>query len=371
MSIKYLTYLGWFWGFFLAVTIFIYSLYLAQFSSALGSRQLSVYHDIGRFDLYQIFWKSDILSENLVNFADFDGLNFSALDHRILHKNEPFIMGVMIDNHPDARPQQKGLSKASLVYEALAEGGITRYLAFFSYQILESVGPVRSARPYFIRFVQPLADAYAHAGGSPDALDLLSRVSLVNLEGLYYEEIGSYFYRNRKYFAPHNLYANLIEINDLINQKIKNTSEEKEPFFLFGSLDQDKQFSDATDIEIDFSDSAFKVKYEYSFEENYYIRYLGEKIHVDQLDQSLITPTNVVVMITSYRPYDDYGRLEMEVLGKGNALIFTDGKVIRGYWQRNEYKNFMKLYDESGKEVQLGSGQTWIEVVDSLLKVEF
>ena len=86
----------------------------------------------------------------------------------------PQVYGVMIDNHPEARPQS-GLDQAFLVIEAPVEGGISRLLAFFSAeQVLEEIGPVRSARPYFLDWNNELDALYVHVGGSDAALDYIS-----------------------------------------------------------------------------------------------------------------------------------------------------------------------------------------------------
>jgi hypothetical protein len=82
-------------------------------------------------------------------------------------------IAVVVENHPDARPQS-GLNDAALVFETFAEGGITRFLAVFQENDVANIGPVRSARPYFVEWATSLKALFAHVGGNIDALDLIS-----------------------------------------------------------------------------------------------------------------------------------------------------------------------------------------------------
>ena len=128
------------------------------------------------------------------------------LDGILVPVNEvnAFPVAVVIDNDVLARPQA-GLARASLVYEAPVEGGMTRYLAIFPADIdLEVIGPVRSARPYFVVWAEELRALFVHCGGSPEALARLKADTVYDLNEFYN---NAYFWReesdNRS--APHNV----------------------------------------------------------------------------------------------------------------------------------------------------------------------
>lgn len=113
------------------------------------------------------------------------------------------IMTVVIENHPDARPQS-GLDKASIVYETLAEGGITRFLAVFQENEVAEIGPVRSARIYFLDWVLEYDALFAHIGGNIAALDQIGPLKIQDINQFYN---ANYFWRDNSRVAPHNVYT--------------------------------------------------------------------------------------------------------------------------------------------------------------------
>ena len=102
-------------------------------------------------------------------------------------------LAVMIENHIESRPQS-GLTSADVVYEAVAEGGITRFMALFYCNLSDvQVGPVRSARTYYLDWLgeynNPL---YAHVGGAntPGPADALSQIIKYKVNDLNQFSIG-------------------------------------------------------------------------------------------------------------------------------------------------------------------------------------
>ena len=124
-------------------------------------------------------------------------------------------IAVMIDDLSPARPQS-GLQSASIVWHAPAEGGIPRYMAIFADTLPKEVGPVRSARLYFIQWASEWKAVYVHAGGLPQALATLAAKGhgqlVFNADEFRY---SSYFRRSRDRFAPHNLYSSLANLRKL------------------------------------------------------------------------------------------------------------------------------------------------------------
>lgn len=273
------------------------------------------------------------------------------------------VLAIMIENHPDSRAQLSGLSKAKIIYETEAEGGITRFLAIFNTFDLNKVGPVRSARPYFVDFAEEYNAIYAHAGGSEPALLQVHSGKILNAEALYYEGIGKYFYRDKNYFAPHNLFANLSELPNLIDKsKWMATVNERFNFISYTDKATEKigNFESADEIIVDFSSPSYKVSYKYDPLTEKYERYLANKKHLDHYDESGVFPSNIIIQFTEYKPYDSYGRIQMRTTGKGDALLFSRGKVIPGYWEKTDITRF---FDKEGQILLLNPGQTFIEII--------
>ena len=109
-------------------------------------------------------------------------------------KDLPGTFIASIDNHRNAYPQS-GLDKADRVYEILAEGGITRYLAVFHSRTAEKIGPIRSARYYFAYLVKGHDFPFAHAGGNNDAIALIPKLKIKDLDEIY--NSGNYFYMDK------------------------------------------------------------------------------------------------------------------------------------------------------------------------------
>ncbi len=276
----------------------------------------------------------------------------------ISEESEPQAVAVVIENHPASRLQMRGLNEAGIVFEALAEGGITRFLAIFDTSERKRVGPVRSARPYFIEWAEEFGGAFVHAGGSEDALAILVKSNLLD-----FDEDGEIVYRDFQYLKPHNLFVNLGAVRTAFVEK--SGSEFMENWFNFGeetpaSAQTVKQFS------IDFSLPSYFVDYIYDTEKGNYHRLLGGSEHTSNGDT--IQPTNIVVQFTEYWPIDDEGRLDLRTGGEDVAWYFSGGKMWKGVWKKIGSRT--RFFDNSGQAVKLQPGQTFIEILDSTTRVK-
>lgn len=300
-----------------------------------------------------------------------------------------FVAAVMIDNFPDARPQQIGLSEASIVYEAIAEGGITRYMAIVPVDNLSMVGPVRSARPYFVDWASEYGGFYVHVGGSDTALnDLLSNSAVYNIDGLSWEEVTfaskeipvpevlrstTDFLVNRlstlggkTLFQPHNLFLDLVYLGvlgDFLQSSVDRSFAPTESHFLFAEdpvLPVDAIVVDS--FSIDFSFPSYLVDYVYDETTGLYNRLLAGEPAVDLLGS--IQPKNVIVLLTPAVQVDDYGRLDMDTRSGGKAWVFTDGMMILGTWKYDAAFGRTRFFASDGMEIALQAGQTWIEVIN-------
>lgn len=289
------------------------------------------------------------------------------------------VVAVMVDNHPDARAQQTGLSKASIVYEAIAEGGITRYLAIFPLDgDATAVGPVRSARPYFIDWASEYNGFYVHAGGSDTALnDLISNSSVYNIDGLAWEGVtfaskgisvpdvlhsttDMLVNRLSAFVQPHNLFLDLVYLR-ILGDSLDRTLAPKFSHFLFS--DAPVTGANGSSFSIDFSFPSYFVQYQYDAPDHVYHRFLAKEPAKDLAGP--IQPKNVIVELTPAVQVDDYGRLSMDTRSGGKAWVFTDGTVREGVWQYDAIEQRTRFFEPDGvTEIALAPGQTWIEVIN-------
>ena len=280
-------------------------------------------------------------------------------------KENPYPSAVIIENHPDARPQF-GLSRANLVYEAEAEGGITRFLAVFSGgENLDKIGPVRSARPYFVGWARGLSALFAHSGGSPEALAQIAKENIFDLNEFYNEK---YFWRDKSTRAPHNLFTSSEKLNEYLNLKQRKQGKFLSWRFKGGDGGREEPSSEvsksgsAGEITIGFELPEFAVKWKYDPRNNDYVRYMGGQAHKDANGEN-IRAKNVAVMYVKARVVDEKLRLKMEYIGEGEALVCLDGKCEKGEWRKKTDASRVRFYEKNGEEFIFNAGATWIEAV--------
>jgi hypothetical protein len=272
------------------------------------------------------------------------------------------ITAVVIENHPDARPQS-GLAQAGVVYEALAEGGITRFEAFYLENRPPTLGPVRSLRTYFVDWGLEFNSPVAHAGGNADALDLVSPLGMKDINGL----LGGpdrYFYRTTDRFAPHNLYTS----SDLLDKALTAYGFNKPANFTPSprKADQPSTTPAHPTIHIDYSYTGYQVDYKYDPSTNDYARFMADVAHVDRNTGSQIHVKNIVVeyMPTSYGVTRiDEQTVIMGTVGTGRAIVLRDGGAVEGTWKKTSHSARTVLLDASGKDIPLDAGNTWYSIV--------
>lgn len=272
------------------------------------------------------------------------------------------VTGVMIENSPDARPQS-GLYDAGVVYEAIAEGGITRFLALFQEARPTYIGPVRSVRPYYLDFLVPYDAPVAHAGGSGFALNEIKSQGIKDID---HGANGSTFTRVNSRFAPHNLYTSREALLSVHKAKGWNTSN----FTGFvRKADKPSATPDAKLISLTISSTLYNPRFGYDPGSNSYLREEGGKPHMDEKAGKQINPKVVVVIITPHRYdgiYSVYG-----VIGSGQAYFFQDGTVTKGIWEKKDRKTQYKFGDANGSPLALNAGQTWVSLVTSANDIKY
>lgn len=295
--------------------------------------------------------------DNIVEDTGFNCQNIKKIDGVCFEGDEPGLYAVMIDNHSWARPQS-GLSKASLVFETIVESPITRFLAVFSNdQEIEKIGPVRSARPFYIDWVKEFNAPYIHVGGSNDALEILSSTYDYDLNEF---SNGQYFWRQVSRSAPHNTYTSSELVNKALS-KYNWPADNNYESWMFKSELAESDRGAFTDLNINFGSYEARVRWVYTKETNQYTRYQAGEAHLD--DGEMINAKNIAVMYTTGSVIDDYGRRETKTIGEGEAEIFQDGLVIKGTWKRLNLNSRTRFYNENGEEIKFNSGPTWIEII--------
>ena len=268
---------------------------------------------------------------------------------------------VMIDNHTAARPQA-GLQDASIVYEALAEGGIPRFMAIFAHYGTPVLGPVRSGRPYFVRYASEYPAAFVHAGGSPDAQELLKKFKLYNIEGIK-GSTAKYFYRQGK--GVSSLYIRGKSINDLMP---KASYYKKAPVYrpwkygLEASLA--KRGKQNSGVRVDLGAGRnYTVEYRYDKKTNTYLRFTGGRAHTDKNTKKQIRVKNIVLLfVPKEKVLDKKGRIELQTVGTGKALLIKNGQPTNITWQKKTDRARTIFYNK-GKELVFNAGNTWITIV--------
>jgi hypothetical protein len=271
--------------------------------------------------------------------------------------NRPF--SVMINNLAPARPQS-GLTQADTVWELLAEGGITRLVAIFqSKDFTDPIGPIRSIRPYFIQVGEFYSGVLVHVGASNDAFAVLQRQHKEDLDEI--TNAGAYFYRDKSRKAPHNVYSTLEKLRaGAAKRKYRDTATmpiltfDKAPAALATAVP-------ATQLEIKFMLSDYKVSYTYDSTKEVYSRFINGKPHIDKNNDTQLTASNLVVLAAKHDIKDSVGRLVVDLESGGEAVLFQNGKAIACKWVRKE-GDIVRLMKD-GKELPFLPGITYYHVV--------
>jgi hypothetical protein len=301
-------------------------------------------------------------------------LFFSQLDGRAVSTTEdivPQVVGVMIDNHPDARPES-GLSQARVVYEVPVESPYTRYFAVFnSSDTIEQVGPVRSARPYFLDINREYGDSpYLHSGGSPEALSLLKTGIVWDINEFYW---GSSFWRDSAHTAPHNLFTKSASWQALLAKSVGKRPKvtwQGWSFLPYGSDDALgllQPFVSSSNPEVNHSvkihyNSGYTPSWEYDEMVGLYRRSINGVLFKNE-NSSPLTAQTILVQVVPIRSIDADDRKKIDLVGSGKGYVVSKGQVVRALWKKESVSSRTRWYDAQNKEIQFVPGTVWVEVV--------
>lgn len=266
---------------------------------------------------------------------------------------------VMINNDPKARPQS-GLHKADIVYELLAEGNITRFLAIFQSEHAERIGPVRSARDYYINLAKGYDALYVAHGYSPEAKTMLDSGTVDHINGMQYD--GSLFKRDKSRVAPHNSYItseNILKGAEKIGYEMSETPSSLE--FLSKEDTDNLSGEPVKSVLISyFSSNLFNVHYEYDEDTKKYKRYTNGELTADLDSGEPVLLDNIFIVESRHRIIDDVGRREIDITSGGKAYLIQLGQMKEVEWKSTEGKVLPYL---DGQQVGLVAGKTWVNFV--------
>jgi len=270
---------------------------------------------------------------------------------------------------------QSGLSKADIIYEFPAEGGLTRLQALFYAETPDVVGPIRSARPYFIDLAREYNAVFVHHGGSKAAFDYLDTgvVDDVSTNTNY-----SIFYRTDTRYAPHNSMMHYADLWDVIRKRSIDVLKQIRTFTFAPEVTDNSKNQDengdpvvptVTAITVD--NPYTLVEYKYIQDTNLYEHYVDGELYIDAENQQPITESNILIQYVSSKVLDSHKRLAIDMTAGGKALLFTGGNVVEGTWSRADLDSPTIFKDTEGNEFVLTRGKTWIHVVDQNTKVSY
>ena len=334
------------------------------------------------------------LSKPKTETCPINGLKYTKEEKDIWEKRRPIT--AMIENHVDSRPQS-GLSKADVIYEAVAEGGITRFLGIFYCGVSAeevNIAPVRSARVYFIDYAAEYADKpiFMHVGGANNysgsgdttkevrALELLEtlgwKVPKGNDFDTTYDAGFPIFWRNyerlgKEVATEHTMMASIDAAFAEAEKRGFGAKNEKgkawdSKFVMWNFVDDKAETPTASEISFKFWDNKgdYDVTWKYDSTDNKYLRFNAGKEHIDLENKQQLAAKNVVILFAKEKgPVDRNFHMFYTTTGEGEALVFQNGIVVKGSWEKISRDARTKFFDAKGKEISFVRGQTWIEIV--------
>lgn len=274
-------------------------------------------------------------------------------------------LAIIVENLPPARPQI-GLDNASIIYEAITEGGITRFMAIYGPKNADKVGPVRSLRTFFLDWAWEYNAFIAHVGGNIDALDRVSPEGALDLDEFSLGEKVYWREPEAGKAIEHTMHTSTEKLYQAAQEKGFSMTADFDSFKFLKAKDFVVSQSAEQKIEIPFSSFSYTVSYEFDPINNNYIRSMADSLHRDRSTGNQLAPTNVIIQ--SVGRHEGTTRINenswtFDTMGEGQAKIFYGGKETDGTWKKLSLKDRTKFYDNNGKEIEFLPGQFWYEIV--------
>lgn len=287
----------------------------------------------------------------------------------VKEKESPFgsrPLSITVENSERGRPQS-GLDKANIVYEVLAEGGITRFLAIYYDQEAEEVGPIRSARPYFVSKSLEHQAIYIHVGGSDEATNFIKEENIDDIN-----EFVDFqpFWRSKDREPPYNLYTSTTKLRKEAN-KLGYIEMIKKQEYQFEISRNEKLTGRETDSIVIPYNITYTVSYKYQPESMKYIRFMNGEPHIDAKTKKQLAVDNIIIQFAETKIIDQEGRLAIDFVGKGTGLLFFKGNSTEITWEKPDLRARTLFLDKEGNRIALTPGNVWIQIVPSDLTVKY
>lgn len=267
----------------------------------------------------------------------------------------------MINNHAAARPQS-GLSEADIVFEILAEGTITRFLALYQSELPEVVGPVRSAREYYFELAEGYDAIYVYHGAADFVNDMIVNRGINFLNGSTYDNDGILFKRESFRKAPHNSYLQLGAVYDVASTKgYETTSTQESLNFLTEEKIETLDGEKAAQVKVEYGDNTSEsVEYTYDEASGKYARSSNGEPSVDLNTETAIQVDNVFIVEAFHEVIDDSGRRAIDLKTGGDGYLIQKGQLQEIQW---ENKDGRIIPVKDSQPIGLVPGKTWVNVV--------
>lgn len=298
-------------------------------------------------------------------------------------------LAIMIENHAEARPQS-GLSSADIIYEAVAEGGITRFMALFYCNLADvQVGPIRSARTYYLDWLGEYNALYAHVGGAntPGPADALGQIIRYGAKDLNQFSIGfPIFWRDYQRLdhpvaTEHTMYSTTARLWGVGAKRGWTATDSAgikwDNNFKSWTFKDDKASVDPTKVTVNFWESqpGYETVWNYDPASNSYKRKNGGANHMDLNNNTQLAAKNVVVQFQRESNANDGYPGNVHLLygttGAGRALFFIDGTATEGRWTKASRLARTKYLDKNNNEIEFNRGQIWIQTVPEGSKINY
>jgi hypothetical protein len=323
-----------------------------------------------------------------------NGQLYSKAEREIWEGRRP--LAIMVENHEEARPQS-GLSRADIIYEAVAEGGITRFLAVYFCGASAAditVGPVRSARTYYLDWASEYGDypLYAHVGGAnvPGPTDALGQINQYGW-GLY-NDLNQFsltfpvFWRDpdrmgRTVATEHSVYASTDKLWDVAKERgltqVDDQGDHWDENYRPWQFKKEADTGDRGDVDqigVEFWNDygQYGVTWRYDIQGNVYYRSNGGQAHLDLNDDSQLKAKSVVIQYTQEKgPLNAEKHMLYTTIGSGKALVFQDGQAVRATWSKADRESRTVFKSSQGEEIEFNPGQIWVQVVPVGQEVDY
>ena len=281
-----------------------------------------------------------------------------------------FPVAVVINNIPAALPQS-GISEADIIYEVLAEGGITRLIAIFTNSEAEKIGPIRSTREYFADIANNWNAPLVHHGGSPAGYDRIRQLGLTTLDGFYLE--NRYFWRRGGRPREHSSYTNWDNITTFLRENSPNHfNPENNSSWNNINFSNEDTIRNSTKVEINEVVITFSHAHQTKFvlQDDTFKRYQRGEVHIDEFTGEQVEVHNLLIKRAAHSPIpnDPEGRINVNVSGNGTGYLVTKDGYEEITWVSSE--NGTIWLDLNGNDISLNRGNTWISIIGTNQNVE-